>query len=252
MDEYLKLEDVWYSYPNGRQALKGVTLSLKKGTISILLGPNGCGKTTLLLVAAGLLQPQRGQVKVMGKTLTPDKQNLRKHIGIVFQDPDDQLFNPTVYDEIAFAPRQLGYSEEKTKRKIEIVSKTLGIQHLLDRPTHTLSMGEKRKVALASVLVYDPDILLLDEPTANIETKTIAHLLQHLCQAKKQGKAILIATQRSELAQIVADNVHIMENGKITFQGTPTTLAKNPDILQKLEIQPLNQLVDNLTCADTQ
>lgn len=251
MDEYLKLEDVWYSYPNGRQALKGVTLSLKKGTISILLGPNGCGKTTLLLVAAGLLQPQKGQVKVMGKALMPDKQNLRKHIGIVFQDPDDQLFNPTVYDEIAFAPRQLGYSEEETKRKIETMSKTLGIQYLLDRPTHTLSMGEKRKVALASVLVYDPDILLLDEPTANIETKTIAHLLHYLCQAKKQGKAILIATQRSELAQIVADNVYIIQDGKITHQTTPTQLQQKPQILQTLGIQPLNQIAELLYCRDT-
>ena len=218
MTESLAVEDVWYTYPRGPTALRGVNLSLRGGEVALLLGPNGCGKTTLLLVAAGLLKPDRGRVLVLGRSVYPPSPEVRRHIGVVFQDPDDQLFNPTVYDEIAFAPRQLGYSEEEVDEKVRSISAKLGIEGLLERPTHALSTGEKRRVALASVLVYEPDVLLLDEPTANVETRTVEALMNILCQLRGEGKTVLVATQRSVLAEIVADRVFVMNEGEIVYE----------------------------------
>jgi len=221
MVEALHIRDVHYTYPGGPEALKGVTLSLKPGETAALLGYNGSGKTTLLLVAAGLLKPQQGEVLVAGINVSRNPANARRHIGLLFQDPDDQLFNPTVFDEIAFAPRLLGVEGDELHALVEEYAGLVGAKHLLNRPVHTLSLGEKKRVALASILVYKPSLLLLDEPLAGLDPPGAASLLALLCRLHRQGTSILLSTQNIWLAEALAEKAHIIEDGKIVWSGPP-------------------------------
>jgi len=215
----LEGRELWVSYPGVGEVLRGVSLRLRRGEVVALLGPNGSGKTTLLLTLAGLLKPEKGEVLLDGVPLWSQLPGARRRIGVLFQDPDDQLFNPTVKEELLFALEQLGLSEEEKRRRVTEVSKLLGIEHLVGRPTHALSMGEKRKVALASILVYDPEFLLLDEPTANLDPRSAAQLLEVICSARAMGKGLLIATQDSDLALALADRVAVLQSGSIVWEG---------------------------------
>ncbi len=215
----LKVEDVAFSYPGGVEVLKKASFSVGKGEVVAIIGPNGSGKTTLLMISAGLLKPKRGRVLLDGEPLEKQLPEARRKIGLVFQDPDDQLFNPTVYDEISFAPRQLLPSKEEVRNVVFKVAEELGIKHLLDRPPYKLSVGEKRKVALASVLVYNPEILLLDEPTANLSASFVEELEQIIMEKRRLGKAIVVASHDVEFIARVADRVYVLSRG-VTYGGS--------------------------------
>jgi cobalt/nickel transport system ATP-binding protein len=228
----LEGRDIWVSYPGVGTVLRGVTLRLRKGEVVALLGPNGSGKTTLLLTLAGLIRPERGEVLLDGAPLWGQLPEARRRIGVLFQDPDDQLFNPTVREELLFALEQLGLSEEEKRRRIAEVAELLGIDHLVGRPTHALSVGEKRRVALASILVYDPEFLLLDEPTANLDPSSAAQLARIICSARAGGRGVLVATQDSDLALALADRVAVLQGGRVVWEGE--RLA--PDLLEELKL----------------
>jgi len=217
----LELRDVYYTYPDGVEALKGVSLTLGEGETGVLLGLNGSGKTTLLLVAAGLLEPRRGLVSVMGHRLPGRAREARRHIGLLFQNPDDQLFNITVYEEIAYAPRQLGITGAALDELVHRYAKLLGVEHLLERPIHALSVGEKKRVALASILSYEPSLLLLDEPFAGLDPPGVAAILGHLCRLKASSATMLVSTQHLWLAEALADTVYIIEGGRVVWRGPP-------------------------------
>ncbi|MEM0458459.1 MAG: ABC transporter ATP-binding protein [Thermofilaceae archaeon] len=217
----LECRDLWVSYPGAGVVLKGVSLRLKRGEIAFVIGPNGAGKTTLLLTLAGLLKPDRGEVLLDGRSLWEQIPGARRRIGVLFQNPDDQLFNPTVRDELFFTLNQLGLPEGEKQERVQKVAQELGVAHLLDRPTFALSAGEKKRVALASILVYEPEILLLDEPTANLDPATTALLVSTVCKARSRGKAILIATQDTTLAESLADRVILLNEGTIAWEGPP-------------------------------
>lgn len=219
MDCLLSLEDVQYRYPSGTEAVRGVSLCLQRGSSATLLGHNGSGKTTLLLLSAGLLKPSRGRVRVAGIDVASEPRRARRHIGLVFQNPDDQLFNTTVYDELAFAPRSLGIEGEELDGLVRRYAGLLGIEHLLERPVHTLSMGEKKRVALASVLIYEPELLLLDEPFAGLDAPGTLRLLEILCRLCASGFTVLVATQNLWLAEALGGAVYVMEKGKIVLSG---------------------------------
>lgn len=226
----LEGRDLWVSYPGVGTVLRGVTIRLRKGEVVALLGPNGSGKTTLLLTLAGLIKPERGEVLLDGKPLRSQLPEARRRIGVLFQDPDDQLFNPTVREELLFALEQLGLGEAEKSRRVSEVSELLGITHLVGRPTHALSMGEKRRVALASVLVYEPEFLLLDEPTANLDPRFTAQLVRVICSARAKGGGVLIATQDSDFALALADRVAVLREGSIVWEGEHLA----PDALEEL------------------
>ncbi|QOJ79365.1 ABC transporter ATP-binding protein [Infirmifilum lucidum] len=217
----LTAEGVWVSLPGVGSVLKEVSLEVRAGEITGLLGPNGAGKTTLILAMAGLLKIERGRILLDGRDLYSQLPHARRRIGVVFQDPDDQLFNPTVRDELLFALDQLGLSSKEKEERVARVSAQLGIEDLLERPVHALSFGEKRRVAIASILVYDPEVVLFDEPTANLDARSVKLLLDTICELRRERKAVLVATHDVELVSRVADRVFVLYDGRITWSGSP-------------------------------
>jgi len=222
MSGALEAVDLWVSLPVAGDVLRGVSVEARRGEVACLLGPNGSGKTTLLLAMAGLVRVKRGRVLLDGEDIYSQLPHARRRIGLVFQDPDDQLFNPTVRDELMFALDQLGLTEAEKEERVVRVSRRLGVEGLLERPVHALSFGEKRRVAIASVLVYDPDFILLDEPTANLDARSVKLLLGTVCQLRREGKALLVATQDVELARVIADRVYVLLDGRVVWSGPPS------------------------------
>jgi cobalt/nickel transport system ATP-binding protein len=166
----LRVQDLAYAYPDGHQVLFGVSLEVTRGERVALLGPNGAGKTTLVLHLNGVLQPGRGSIEVAGLAVgAPNLREIRRRVGIVFQDPDDQLFMPTVRDDVAFGPNNLGLRGAEVDARVAEALAVVGMSDAAQRPPHHLSFGERRRVALATVLVMRPEILVLDEPSSNLD-----------------------------------------------------------------------------------
>ncbi len=178
----LELRDIKFAYPSHDPILNGASLSLEAGERLSILGPNGAGKSTLLKMIVGLLKPDAGQVSVFGKTREQeaDFHDVRRRVGFVFQDPDDQLFSPTVAEDIAFGPLNLGKSRDEALALVDDILAKLALTHLRDRITHRLSGGEKRLVTLATVLVMEPEVLLLDEPTNALDEENEERLVEIL------------------------------------------------------------------------
>lgn len=232
--DIVELDDVSYSY-NNNFAIKNINMHIKKGELIYLIGENGAGKSTLLLILSALFVPTRGTARIYGKVInekvTKDL-DLRKKIGIVFQDPDIQLFSPTVYDDVAFAPRHL------TKENYDIMAReameVMNIKHLKNRHPYELSEGEKKRVAIASVLSYNPDFILFDEPTANMDGRGRREFKEIIKKLKNEGKTIVIATHL--LMDIVyASRVIIMYKGKIDYDGDPSVLD-NKKYLEEINV----------------
>lgn len=182
MDNIIEIKDLHFAYPHGGEVLKGLNLSVSHSDRLALTGANGVGKSTLFHLLVGLKKPQRGRLHLFGQNRTCEKDfiEVRRRIGLVFQDPDDQLFCPSVFEDLAFGLLNLGKSPQETRDKVEQTLQDLHLSHLRDRITHTLSGGEKRLVSLASVLVMQPDFLLLDEPTNALDEETRERLCQIL------------------------------------------------------------------------
>lgn len=238
MKPLLEVRNAWYRYPGGIEALKGAELAVSNGEVVSIIGPNGCGKTTLLLIATGLLEPEEGEVFLDGKPLAEQLPNARKRLGLVFQEPDDQLFNPTVYDEIAFSLRQLDLSEDYVKKRVNEVAKRLNIDHLLDRAPYRLSIGEKKKVAIASILVYEPEIILFDEPTANLSIEAINELEQLIKELRSKKRAIVVTSHNIEFVAKISDKVYIMDNGTTINKGDKRDILINEALLSKVGLEP--------------
>ncbi len=229
--------NVWFRYPDGTVALRGVDCAILEGEVTALLGPNGAGKTTLLLVIAGLLEPQEGQVAFRGRDIRELGPELRRHVGLVFQDPDDQLFCPTVFDDIAFALRQLGLPEEEVRAKVTEVAAELGIEGLLTKPPYRLSYGEKKKAALATVLVYEPEVFLVDEPTAFLSPRYVAFLKELMAEGVRSGRTFVIATHDVDFAYGIADYVYVLMGGRVEAEGKPGEVFSDVRLLEKAELR---------------
>jgi cobalt/nickel transport system ATP-binding protein len=234
----LKLENIYFKYPGEVEVLKGANLSADRGEIVALIGPVGSGKTTLLMIAAGLLEPERGTVFLDGKPLKDQLPEARERIGLVFQNPDDQIFNPTVYDELAFALNQICNSATEVDSIVRRVADRFNITHLLNRPPYRLSMGEKRIVTLASIIIYNPDILLLDEPTANVSSRIVEIIKTVLFEFKQSKKAIVVASHDVEFITEVSDRVYVINNG-VTIGGLDSkTVLSDEKILAMADLKP--------------
>ncbi|MFP3268153.1 MAG: ABC transporter ATP-binding protein [Desulfurococcales archaeon] len=221
MEMIATLKDVTYTYPDGTRALNGVSLGLKKESVICLMGPNGSGKSTLLMVLDALIFPQSGEVELFGRRV--EKNNapqLRKKIGLLFQNPDDMLFNPNVLEEVAFGLIVRGIPREKSSEKAEEELKKLGLEQLKDRIPHRLSFGQRRLVSLASVLVTEPELLLLDEPTSNLDEenkeKMMKRLHEFISSKNSEEWAVVIATQDKEI-EVLCNETYYMKDGKIVI-----------------------------------
>jgi len=179
----IKADNISYSYPDGTQALKNVNFSVETGKIVALLGPNGAGKSTLFLHFNGILRPGSGEIKVNDRPLVYDKKGLmevRQKVGIVFQNPDDQLFAPTVGEDVAFGPMNMGLDIEEVEKRVEKALEKVDMAGYEKRPPHHLSGGQKKRVAIAGILAMNPEIMVLDEPTSGLDPKGASLILQLL------------------------------------------------------------------------
>jgi cobalt/nickel transport system ATP-binding protein len=209
-------------------AVNGVSLSVQAGTRVALLGANGSGKSTLLRLLDGLYYPDSGSNSFDGNHL--EREHLeqdefafafRRRVGLVFQNPDVQLFNPTVFDELAFGPLQLRWERERILDRVNETLDLLEIGHLRNRPPHRLSGGEKKRVALASVLVLDPEVLLLDEPTAALDPRSQSQIIDLLIGWGEGNKTVITATHDLGLVEDIADYCYLLQNGKVASEGKP-------------------------------
>lgn len=232
----LETRDLTYSYPDGTLAVDGVDIEIKKGKKIAFVGQNGSGKSTLFLLLNGTLKPQKGEVLFHGKPLKYDSKSLRdvrKSVGIVFQNSDDQIFAPTVYQDVAFGPTNLGFSKEEVERSVERVLGQVGLSHLKDKPPHHLSGGQKKRVAIAGVIAMDPEVVILDEPLSNLDPAGADDIIDLLNEFNHFGKTIIISTHDVELAYRWADYVYMMSNSKLIGRGTPEEVFEDTDLLKK-------------------
>ncbi|MGB9779765.1 energy-coupling factor ABC transporter ATP-binding protein [Caldanaerobacter sp.] len=248
METILEAVNVSFEYADGAKALQGINMKIEKGKKIAVLGPNGAGKTTLFLHFNGILKPKSGKIMYKGKEILYNRKELiklRKNVGIVFQNPDVQLFSATVYQEISFGPMNLGYEEKIVRAKVDEIMGKLNISHLKDKPVHFLSYGQKKIVSIADILVMDPEVIILDEPTAYLDVEHTEELIKLLDDLKEEGKTIVVSTHDVDFAFLWADYIYVMKDGKIIKEGTPYEIftgdskgerLKKPLILEIYEI----------------
>ncbi|AIS51402.1 cobalt/nickel transport system ATP-binding protein [Thermoanaerobacter kivui] len=241
MSTVFELKNVYYSYNKSIPALIDISFEVKKEEKLILLGANGSGKSTLLKLMDNLIYPGKGEIWAFGKLLgdkkTFDEYEFRKKVGFVFQDSDVQLFNTTVFDEVAFAPLQMSLKKDEVQKIVEETLISFGLEKLKDRPPHRLSGGEKKKVALASVMVINPEVLLLDEPTNGLDPRSKKWLLEKLQELNKKGTTIVIATHDLDMAATLSDRIIVLnEDHRIEAIGKPEEILNNEELLLKTNL----------------
>jgi cobalt/nickel transport system ATP-binding protein len=235
------LSRVSYNY-DGVPALNQISLDIPAGKHLVLLGPNGSGKSTLLRLLDALACPHSGAISFRGQTLTETKFadtgfafDFRRRVGLVFQNPEVQLFNPTVFDEVAFGPLQLRWPKPEILSRVNLVLDRMEIRHLRDRAPHRLSGGEKKRVALASVLVLDPEVLLLDEPTASLDPRSETMILE-LLTSLGPDRTVVTATHDLGLARDLADYCCLLSEGKLVVAGEPAAILTDSRLLDHVNL----------------
>jgi energy-coupling factor transport system ATP-binding protein len=235
----IEVEDVYFTYPNGIEALKGISLTIKNGEFVAIMGQNGAGKTTLVKHFNGLLKPTKGKVSIDGvETTKVSVATLARKVGFVFQNPDHQLFSETVEDEIAFALKNFGFKETVIKKRVSWALNLLGLTKYRKTSPFMLSGGERKRVALASVLAWDPKILILDEPTIGQDYQQKEKLRQFILQLKAQRKTIIIVTHDVEFVAECNPRVILMREGKIVADGEASKILTTPEVLNQAFIVP--------------
>lgn len=234
------LQDVYFSYLGKFPALRGIDITIEEGEKIAVIGANGSGKSTLLHLLDGLIFADKGGVTFLGSELTESSlsdanfsRTFRSRVGFVFQNPDVQLFCPTVREDIVFGPLQLGVEKGEIGKRLEELVSVLDIQDLLDRAPHQLSIGEKRKAAIASSLIIHPDILILDEPTAGLDPLTSRQIVDSIIQLNLEGKTIITATHDLHIVEEIADMVYVFNKDKrIAGCAPPDKILKDTEFLQ--------------------
>jgi len=240
MASILEARNVRYSYSDGSEALRGLSTTVEEGKKIALVGPNGAGKSTLMLMFNGILRPTSGEVYFNGQPMkydSPSLRNVRRKVGLVFQNPDDQLFAPTVYQDVAFGPVNLGYPKDKTERYVSYALSYVGLSGFESRPPHHLSGGEKKRVAIAGVLAMEPDVMILDEPTSNLDPAGSEEIMEMLDELNSSGKTMIISTHDVELAYRWADLVLLMEDGKLLHYGPPSAVFADHGLVSKARMK---------------
>ena len=227
--EYLSVNNISFEYPDGFKALENINLSLSKGERLAVLGPNGAGKTTLILHLNGILGDLNGQIALNNRAFSEENiSKIRKSVGLVFQDPDDQLFMPTVLEDVMFGPKNFGFSDELVKKNSMKALEQVKMLQFIDKPPHHLSFGQKRKVAIASVLASEPELLVLDEPSSNLDPASRRELIDIL---KNLDVSIILVTHDLPMALEICNRSVILNNGKITANDETYKILKNEKVM---------------------
>ena len=231
----VEVKELEFSYPDSTHALLGISFKITHGESVAIVGANGAGKSTLLLHLNGYLTPTIGQVRIGDFPLTKETlQEVRRTVGMVFQDPDDQLFMSTVYDDVAFGPLNLGLPIAEVDTRVQMALETVGVAHLKNRPPHRLSSGQKRRVAIATVLSMTPDILVMDEPTAGLDPQARRQLI-NLLHTFKHSK--IIATHDLDMVMDLCERTIILHDGKIKADGPTSEIFQNEQLLAESHLE---------------
>lgn len=237
IENIIEVNDLHYRYKDDTHALKGISLSVPKGSRTALVGPNGAGKSTLLLHLNAINLPQQGSIKVAGIEVSPaTEKEIRNKVGLVFQDPDDQVFAMTVWDDVAFGPLNMGLGRDEVKSRVEDALKLVGMWEFKDKAPHHLSFGQKKRVAIAGVVAMDPEVIILDEPTAYLDPGGQDVLMEILAGFYERGKTILLATHDMDLAAEWADRIIVIKSGRTLAEGGKELLV-NKDIVSQANLR---------------
>jgi len=229
MDPVLQVRSLSSKYPDGAQALKGIDLQIQAGERVAIIGPNGAGKSTLFFHLNGTFRGE-GEIRILGESLDDHTvYDIRRQVGLLFQDPNDQLFMPTVFEDVAFGPLNLGLSEEDVRDRVTAALKQVGMAGSEARAPHHLSLGERKKVALATVLALQPQILAFDEPSSGLDPRSRRALIEFL---KTLKETVLIATHDLDMVCEVCSRALILDEGRIVFEGTVPQIFEKEDVLQ--------------------
>jgi cobalt/nickel transport system ATP-binding protein len=232
----LEAQHLYFSYPGGTMALQDLSATIEKGKKIALLGANGTGKSTFLLHLIGVLKPNKGTIIFNQQPVRSNRaslQALRSKVGFVFQDPDSQLFSANVWQEISFGPINLGWSDSKVQDMVTKALKVTGTMPLKDRPTHSLSYGQKKLISIAGVLAMEPDVIILDEPTASLDPQSTIHIASLLNKINQRGTTVIMATHDVDMAYAWADVIMIMHNGRIIKKGNPVEVLAEDALLNE-------------------
>lgn len=237
-----ELTEVHYAYQD-IPALDGLSLRIPAGRCVALLGANGCGKSTLLRLLDALYFPDRGRILAFGEELSEARMldervafDFRRRVGLVFQNPDVQLFNPTVFDELAFGPLQLGWEKGRIRRRVDEMLDVFSIRGLEHRSPHRLSGGEKKRVALASVLISEPEVLLLDEPTAALDPQSQGEVVRFLAGCRGGGRTVVTATHDLGIVAEIADHCLLLQSGRLVAEGRPADILRDHALLRASQL----------------
>ena len=235
----IEIDHIHFAYPESEEILNGVSLDVKKGEFVSLVGQNGSGKTTLAKHFNGLLRPTKGKVMILGE----DSKNfsiaeLSRKVGHLFQNPENQIFEETVFSEVAFGPKNLGLSEDEIKERVDRVLKITRLSKYSDTHPLSLSGGEKQRLALASVSVMEPQILVLDEPTTGLDLLSIQGILDIVKELHKRNVTVFLITHDMGLVSELSERVIVMERGQIIGDGTPREIFANDELLTRASLEP--------------
>lgn len=238
----IETENLCYTYEgNDRRALDGVNVKICRGRKVAFMGGNGSGKSTLFLCLNGILRPESGRVIIDGTPVKYNRKGLldvRKKVGIVFQEPDNQLFSASVYQEISFGILNLGADEETARREVERVMEEVGVTSFSDRPAHALSGGQKKQVAIADILVMHPEVMILDEPAAALDPKHTRIVEEIIERLTDKGITVLMATHDMDYAFAWADEIILMKDGQVIKEGSPGEVCGDREALERTNLEP--------------
>ncbi len=226
----IETKDISYHYPNGSNVLENINFKVEKGSKVALLGANGAGKSTLFLHFNGIIKPTSGTLFIDGEEVKYDNKSLmkiRQKIGIVFQNPDDQLIAPTVMEDVAYGPLNIGLPKEEIKKRVEESLKQVGMEGFEKIAPHQLSGGQKKRVAIAGILAMHPQIMVLDEPTSGLDPRGASQIMKLLYQLNEKGITIVISTHDVDMVPLYASKVYIMSTGHIIKEGTPQEIFQD-------------------------
>ena len=241
-DATLTLDGVSYRYPDGTPALNDCSLKIRRGSRTAVLGANGAGKTTMFLHLNGILRPSVGQVYREGVPLDYSRsgmKRLRSQVGLVFQNPDSQLFSASVREDVSFGPMNMGLAETEVRRRVEEALLAVGMTENADKPVHNLSYGQKKRVCIAGVLAMRPEVVVLDEPMAGLDAAMQDELTVVLEMLHKTGMTIIIATHDLDFAYGWADEAIVLQSGRLLATGTATDILTQENVCKALGAKPL-------------
>ncbi len=235
----IETENMSYTYPDGTSALRDINIEIKAGERAAIIGSNGAGKSTLFLHFNGILKPTSGLIRIDGELLNYKKEGLlrtRQKVGIVFQNPDDQLFAPTVEEDVAFGPMNLGFPVKEVENRVKEALEMVGMSGFEKKAPHHLSGGQKKRVAIAGILAMKPEIMVMDEPTTGLDPQGAKQIMSLLYELNQEDMSIIISSHDVEIITQFADKIFVLHDGSFIGQGTPEEIFNNPELVEEANL----------------